>query len=101
MKSVWNARQTSVPRVVSPLLSLLPFPLPSRHVNRIPAGGYPIAEKGYKNRINRVYDVAKGEDNATKANISESSEMSHPRAIDLERISARDFLGNRVGGSFP
>lgn len=79
-----------------------PSPFPSRHVNRIPPEGYPIAEKGYKNRINRVYDATKGEGNATKANISETSETSHPRAIALERIPILgDFLANRVGGSFP
>lgn len=63
-------------------------------MNRIPPGGYSIAEKGYKNRINRVYDATRGEGNATKANISESSETSHPRAIALERIPTRDFLAN-------
>lgn len=35
----------------------------------LPPGGYPIAERGYKNRINRVYAI-RGEGNAAKANIS-------------------------------
>lgn len=42
-------------RRLPPLASLTPAPSSSCEYRALPAG-YPIAEKGYKNRINRVYD---------------------------------------------
>lgn len=73
---VYGTRQTSVPNggrrgslypSPRPPFSLLPALLSSCEYEILPEG-YPIAEREYKNRINRVYDVAKGEGNAAEAN---------------------------------
>lgn len=76
MKSVWNTpdfrAERRKTRVVVTLPSAHPFlashALLSSCEYEILPEGCSIAEREYKNRINRVYDVAKGEGNAAKAN---------------------------------
>lgn len=68
MKSAWNASDFRAGESRLPLssLSLSRFSsVPPREHD--PSLGYSVAERGYKNRINRVYDADAGKGNAGEA----------------------------------